>query len=366
MSLKTAAPVDSNNDVDSDDTTGDDAGNDPQLSDRATDDSGLLTINFLGAPALGKDSTTNDRNTIIDDFMQCTLGDDDKAESETANAEGNTANCIPDVANDGLDDDRVDDGDTSESRSKLVVITPVGTGTNAPSALTTPVIDGGSEDHLISGNQSSATVYTVIQDADESPLKDVLVTYTVTSEPPRIASSVLTFISAVPTDDPDIVGIFADDTIVMRTISGLPTKEPFKVTVKVTAGQTNPLTVGTIVIQRAGDLAMVTAQACVEIPVDKEDADLMDGCMEGYDPKMRYGTGDPVTIHAEATDKIGVMVTDATTTVTPGTKASWWDSLSCMEMNDAVMPMGDEPAVGPDDMTSPYCKDVRRPVGRRC
>ena len=43
--------------------------------------------------------------------------------------------------------------------------------------------------------------------------------------------------------------------------------------------------------------------------------------------------------------------------VKPATAAmSWWDTLNCMEMNDAVMPMDDEPAVGPDDMTSPYCK----------
>ncbi|MYC32942.1 MAG: hypothetical protein F4X64_07170 [Chloroflexi bacterium] len=34
----------------------------------------------------------------------------------------------------------------------------------------------------------------------------------------------------------------------------------------------------------------------------------------------------------------------------------WWESLNCEQMNDAVMPMDDEPAVGADDATSPYCK----------
>ena len=42
--------------------------------------------------------------------------------------------------------------------------------------------------------------------------------------------------------------------------------------------------------------------------------------------------------------------------VKPATAATWWDTLNCMEMNDAVMPMDDEPPVGPDDMTSPYCE----------
>ena len=36
--------------------------------------------------------------------------------------------------------------------------------------------------------------------------------------------------------------------------------------------------------------------------------------------------------------------------------AEWWDSLDCRKMNDVVEGhVGDGPAIGPDDMTSPYC-----------
>ena len=46
--------------------------------------------------------------------------------------------------------------------------------------------------------------------------------------------------------------------------------------------------------------------------------------------------------------------------VKPATAATWWDTLDCpWMMNDAVMPMDDEPAVGSDDPMadpkSPYC-----------
>lgn len=36
--------------------------------------------------------------------------------------------------------------------------------------------------------------------------------------------------------------------------------------------------------------------------------------------------------------------------------AEWWNTLDCPMMNDVVSPNTDEPAVGPDNMTSPYCK----------
>ena len=48
--------------------------------------------------------------------------------------------------------------------------------------------------------------------------------------------------------------------------------------------------------------------------------------------------------------------TEATVYVQPNAIAIWWDTLDCMEMNDAVMPMGNEPAVGADTDGTTYCK----------
>ena len=42
--------------------------------------------------------------------------------------------------------------------------------------------------------------------------------------------------------------------------------------------------------------------------------------------------------------------------VQPNAIAIWWDTLDCMEMNDAVMPMGNEPAVGADTDGTTYSK----------
>ena len=48
--------------------------------------------------------------------------------------------------------------------------------------------------------------------------------------------------------------------------------------------------------------------------------------------------------------------TDAEAFVQPNAIAIWWDTLDCMEMNDAVMPMGNEPAIGADTDGTTYCK----------
>ena len=124
------------------------------------------------------------------------------------------------------------------------------------------------------------------------------------------------------------------------------------------------LNLGSIVIARAGDLDMVSAEACAMKGMGEEDIK-MDGCMTGYNPKMIYGPSTDAesstfSIYAMATDSRGTKATTDTFMVKPATAATWWDTLNCMEMNDAVMPMDDEPAVGSDDPMadpkSPYCK----------
>ena len=48
--------------------------------------------------------------------------------------------------------------------------------------------------------------------------------------------------------------------------------------------------------------------------------------------------------------------TDAEAFVQPNAIAIWWDGLGCMEMNDAVSPIEDEPATGADEDGTTYCK----------
>ena len=48
--------------------------------------------------------------------------------------------------------------------------------------------------------------------------------------------------------------------------------------------------------------------------------------------------------------------TEATVYVQPNAIAMWWNGLDCMEMNDAVMPMGNEPVVGANTDGTTYCK----------
>ncbi len=320
-----------------------------------------IRLQFLGAPSYGVDGP--DRNTIVEDFQQCVTARADGTFSPSTNdPDGNRGTCTSNIAGESTDTN-----DLPESRSKVISSTAEITGSvdsaNDAVAVMKTIIDGKSKNHTLSGGQTSATVYAVVKDAEKNALIGTPVTFTVTSEPDTIARSVRTeSAKAVASGDASegITGIEEGDAIAMRTVSGLPAKGPYKVTVVVSAGdETDPLTLGTIVIQRGGALQSLSANACTALKAGTEDADTMDGCMKGYDPKTRYGTdaaNRQVVIHTAATDKLGITVGDATTMVKPATAMYWWDSLNCVEMNDAVMPTGSEPAVGADDASSPYCK----------
>ena len=292
-----------------------------------------VMITFLGNPAIGKESA-NDRNKIVDDFMQCTLGPLTTDEAST-DPDGNMANCAP------LGDDTADTADMAESRSKL----EADGGVTQWAAVDVSVLDGKKAEIELTGMDATVggavAIRATIKDAKGQVLEGVEVTFTATSVPAGIENRTRSYDSGVPGT--------AD-----HVIQGLPTDKPYRVTVVVTAGENNPLTVGTIVIARAGDLDTITAEACAKVMGDETDTK-MDGCMTGYNPKMIYGREDMFSIYAKAADSRGTKVTPSPFMVKPATAATWWDALDCMEMNDAVMPMGDEPAVGSDD-TSPYCK----------
>ena len=62
-----------------------------------TSDDSKMRIVFLGTPALGKDSVDDDRNKIVDDFMQCVIAQGSTAADEfddgDLDPDGNESNC---------------------------------------------------------------------------------------------------------------------------------------------------------------------------------------------------------------------------------------------------------------------------------
>ena len=295
-----------------------------------------MRIVFLGAPAVGVDDDCDDNGTV-DDVIN--IGDD-ITPSDCAE---------PDFATPDEDSDNVD---TDEVRSRLDALVGTAipdTDSIAEDTFKASVTDGKSKDIVVplptdTEPNDEVQIRATVKDDNNNELEGQEVVMTLTSDPAGI----------VPANDVD-EDTEADGTADFEV--DVPKTGSFRITAKFTVGTLN---LGSIVIARAGDLDMVSAEACAMKGMGEEDIK-MDGCMTGYNPKMIYGPStddDPSTfsIYAMATDIRGTKATTDTFMVKPATAATWWDTLNCMEMNDAVMPMDDEPPVGPDDMTSPYCK----------
>ena len=210
---------------------------------------GVVDITFLGAPALGVDG--NDPNKIVDD-----VDDSD-----------DTVGAV------------VVDSTPTEIRSKLESYN----GTT----LVETVPDGGSADHVISGDQVGAIITATVKDADNNPLEDVEVTFTATSEPVGIESSTR------------VVDTVAEGTA-SRTITGLPANGPYKVSVQVMAGN---LDLGTIVIQKAGSLHEVLATSCV---TDEDNTATDDGCGVESRPSNVFKPGASFAVITETLDALGI------------------------------------------------------------
>ena len=296
------------------------------------DASGEVMITFLGNPAIGKDGA--DLNKVVDDDIleQCVSDTDAKMKME-----GTDADTCPT----GYSADANAAVDMAESWSKL----EADGGVTEWVAADESVLDGKKAEIALTGTDATTggavVIRATIKDSKDQPLEDVEVTFTATSVPAGIENRTRSY-------DSDTTGM-AD-----HTIQGLPTDKPYRVTVVVTAGENNPRTVGTIVVARAGDLDTITVEACAMVMSGETDTK-MDGCMTDYNPKMIYGPGNGFSIYAKAADSRGTKVTPKPFMVKPATAATWWDTLDCMEMNDAVMPMDDEPAVV-SGASSPYCK----------
>ena len=155
--------------------------------------------------------------------------------------------------------------------------------------------------------------------------------------------------------------------IAMADVMGLPKEDAARIGVEVSIGGGDIKRM--VYLIRKGDPAsvMITGYA---------DCDKKNGCDEATaEMPIVEATGGSFFIRAIATDSAMNYLTkaEASLMVEPYDDASddvitinhidtaeeismWWEALDCALMNDVVMPMGNEPAVGPDNATSPYCK----------
>ena len=154
-------------------------------------------------------------------------------------------------------------------------------------------------------------------------------------------------------------------------VVGLPKNEtdPYRAIVKATySGPTGTHTETNDSLFRLGPLTDVVATACA---MDSDNKDKSDGCGAGYKPMNRYSPmteAQDLNLHLRADDALGSKHGNVVYSVAGATATQWWEALDCMGMNDAVAGyvMDGDPAVGPDDATSPYCKhfaDTMRPDG---
>ena len=278
-----------------------------------------ITISLLGPPTLGMDG--DDRNKIVDDFLQCVLGDadpDGMFDAGTTDPDGIMGNCIP--AGGGTDVAQTETTDPPESRSKLVAISgPSG------SERITSALDGMGKDHslsAVSDTANSATVYALVEDEDGTPLPGTQVTFTVTSMPSGVYSTSRTVDSqTVGTDtgqvsDPAVTGdgIVADDAIASLAISNLPTDQGFRVDVAVSAGGVD---LGSITITRNGDADSIKgATFSVACLVDNNDPvtednyadDTLNLDAEDCEMQSRFAEGDVVVVKAHLEDEFTTVV----------------------------------------------------------
>lgn len=151
----------------------------------------------------------------------------------------------------------------------------------------------------------------------------------------------------------------AKDMATGLKVVGLPKNEtdPYRVIVKATySGSTGSLTLTNDSLSKEGPLDSVSAMAC---GMKDTNTAKDDGCGAMYEPKNRYApTDDMIMLRLNSSDALGTKLMADRYSVMAATDEMWWESLNCEQMNDAVAGyvMDGDPAVGPDDATSPYCK----------
>ena len=282
-------------------------------------DSGTINITFLGPPSLGEDSD-NDRNKILDDFQQCSLGADGEVDTgagvneTTTDPDGNSATCTAAIG--GGADDMLDVGDTPESRSKLVI-----TGSDVDG---TKSLIGGKSVTYEMDEAGSVTIYAVLEDANSNALEDMEVSFSSATNPSGIIAErdladekdTEAFAGAVDDIDPDDPGDTHDtfDAVAEYTLTGLEKVEgSYTITVDVMVGDVD---LGTVIVTRPGIpetlVAGVFNQACFDMneEVDYSDATFNmtnKDCTTMGDAK-RFGAGERIFVKAHLEDSLKNVV----------------------------------------------------------
>ena len=315
-----------------------------------TGPSGTVTLTFLGPPAVGKDGA--DYNKKIDDDIleQCRLTSDTTRQrlvgEATPAADGSARTCAE------IDDGDLTAGDwapitpnpdMAETRSKVISYTPAGTSTETDPEVVKDVFDGKSMEHALGPNQTMATIYVRVEDAHGSGLQGTDVTFTTTVVPSDlqvdlrathtedalrvvdegdvVAGNSITISDTIRTatglqevsegGDATIPG----DVVAIRPITRLPTDEPFRITVDVTAGGVD---LGSVVISRAGEPDVFNA-ACLDNVPDAVNGDIdysgvnVDLTNKNCDDSgmaRRFGAGDAIVVKAHVEDALGAMQDD--------------------------------------------------------
>ena len=279
-----------------------------------------VIVQFLGAPARGTDG--DDFNEELDDDVmdQCVEGSDPTSTTLVGEAEtGGCATAAPAggtwIASTGV-------SDPMESRSKLEALLGAEIGGNP--TFTTTVIDGGSKDIPVGPDDDEVWIRATVKDSGDNALNDQEVVMTLSGKPEGI-------VGARPEDeDTNEMGMAEFDVDVPGGT------DPFRITAAFTVGTLN---LGSIVMTRAGDLYMVSAEACEMLPADKKDENTNDGCEKGYNPEMVYGpsTDDSdsmFSIYAKATDSLGSMVShdDVDIMLVPVEKEGYGDATKAFDV----------------------------------
>ena len=285
--------------------------------------SGTLTLTFLGAPAVGKDGADHNKNIDDDVFVQCYADGDTRMRVVI---EGDQTSCPDDhTASDDVTD-------AMETRSILVAHTDG----DASDAEITTVIDGKSKDHQLNANdETEVTVYARIRDAADNDLQGADVTFSATFMPSaddlkvdfraNSTEDAVTVIAQDGGDDPVAgkeirlttemrnVGIVLGDAVASRTMTGLPTGKPYRITMEVSA---DDVPLGSIVITREGtptvlkagvfDLECFTTATAGDYSVAKADLEADDCDDSGMG--RRFGRGEMVFVKAHLEDALGTVV----------------------------------------------------------
>ena len=285
--------------------------------------SGTLTLTFLGDPAVGKDGADLNNNVDDDVFVQCYANDDTRMK---VIVEGDADAC-PNVS----DQTEVDPNpDMMESRSILVAHTA---GATSDPEITT-VIDGKSKDHQLDAtDETEVTVYARIRDAADNNLQGVDVTFSATFMPSaddlkvdfranstEDALMVLarggtaeTGKSVLIDNDMEAAGIVVGDAVASRTMTGLPTGKPYRITMEVSA---DDVPLGSIVITREGTPTVLKAgvfdSECFTLGVADDyaeaKADLEADDCDDSGMGRRFGRGEMVFVKAHLEDALGTVV----------------------------------------------------------